>query len=717
MTNYFLKIIIGLVAIAQVTVHAQKKELTLEQAVLGYDKESTYRFHPSSLSGIQWIPGGTNYCYWQGGDLVIKKAKATDTIFSKDVAAALNMKIKRIPLVEWENSKTLILKYENSYYNYNIDTKTGERLFNFKEGSQNHDLYVGKKQCAITVDQNLYIASQEDRMGVVTHLPNKEAVAGQAIARFEFGISKGTFWSGDGSKLAFYQKDESKVHNYPLLDITKTPGELRSIKYPMAGQASELAKVGIYDVATKKLTYLETKNSGLDEEHYLTNLTWDPTNQYIFLAEVNRDQNHMKLTKYDASTGELLATLFEEKNDRYVEPENPLHFVPGRADEFLWFSERDGFMNLYHYKTSGELISRVTTVNWVVKSILGFSPNGKTVFVEGTGRDPRQNHAFAFDIKTGKMRKLTLEAGFHHVQLSGDATKMIDSYSSLMVPRKIEIIDIKSGRATNIFTAPNPLEEYNYGQTELMELKADDGSTLYGRMIKPSNFRPGKKYPVLVYVYGGPHAQLVTNSWRGGASLWMNWMAEQGYLVFTLDGRGSANRGFEFESCIHRQLGKLEVEDQMTGVEYLKRLPYVDMERMAVHGWSFGGFMTTSLMLKKPGVFKCGVAGGPVIDWKWYEVMYGERYMDRPEQNEEGYAESSLLDKVKNLKGDLLMIHGTVDDVVVMQHNLAFVKACVDNGVQIDFFPYPNHPHNVRGQDRVHLMTKVLNYVQDKLEK
>jgi dipeptidyl-peptidase-4 len=191
----------------------------------------------------------------------------------------------------------------------------------------------------------------------------------------------------------------------------------------------------------------------------------------------------------------------------------------------------------------------------------------------------------------------------------------------------------------------------------------------------------------------------------------MYWLAEQGYLVYTVDNRGSAKRGFEFESVIHRNLGDHEMADQMEGVKFLKSLPYVDTNRLAVHGWSFGGFMTTSLMLRYPGVFTTGVAGGPVTDWKYYEIMYGERYMDRPEQNIDGYQKARLMEYVKNLKGNLLLIHGTVDDVVVMQHNLALVKAFVDNGIQMNFFPYPMHKHNVRGKDRVHLMTKVLNYI------
>jgi len=697
--------------------YAQEKQLDLKMAVSGYDAENKALLYPSRLSTLRWIPNTYSYSHLADRSklLLVVKDKITDTIAAEEVAKASGLELKIIPFLEWKNEHTFIFQHGSTYYEYDIKSKNANKLLSYKEGAENQDFNSNTNLCAITVKQNLYVASPADKMGVVTHLPNKEVVAGQAIARFEFGISKGTFWSSGGKKLAFYQKDESRVHDYPLLDMTKTPGELESIKYPMAGQESELAKVGIFEVGSGKLSYLKTEASGLDKEHYLTNLAWDPNDIHIYIAEVNRDQNHMMLNKYDASTGELVATLFEEKHDKYVEPENPPAFIPNRPDEFLWFSERDGFMNLYHYNISGKLLGKVTNVKWVVKKIVGFSNDGKEVIVEGTGEDPRENHAFAFNIKTGNMRKLTQSPGTHRLQLSSDGKKLLDSYSSITVPRNVDIVDVKTSKATQIYSAADPLIDYKHGITEFLKLTSVDGSDLHGRIIKPANFNKKKKYPVLVYVYGGPHAQLVTNSWMAGSSMWMSWMAEQGYLVFTLDGRGSANRGFEFESGIHRQLGKLEMEDQMIGVDYLRSLTYVDQDRMAIHGWSFGGYMTTSLMLKQPGTFKCGVAGGPVIDWKWYEVMYGERYMDRPEQNKEGYDETSLLDKVSNLEDALLMIHGTVDDVVVMQHNLAFVKACVDEGVQVDFFPYPNHKHNVRGKDRAHLMTKVLNYVMEKL--
>ena len=370
-------------------------------------------------------------------------------------------------------------------------------------------------------------------------------------------------------------------------------------------------------------------------------------------------------------------------------------------------------MNIYHYDIEGHLISQITKNKWIATSILGIDEKTNTVYYTGTGQDPREMHVFSVNINTLVNKKITSENGTHRAQISPNKKYIIDQFSSLDNPGVTQVINLLTGKKILLDQSKNPLENYKIGTTKSIELKTANDWKLYGRLIKPNNFNPEKKYPVLVYVYGGPHAQLVTNNWLGGASLWMHWMAEQGYFIFTLDGRGSAHRGFEFESSIHRQLGTLEIEDQLIGVNYLKSLNYVDSSRLAVHGWSYGGFMTTSLMTRSPGVFTTGVGGGPVIDWKWYEIMYGERYMDKPDQNPEGYKKASLLNYVDNLEGKLLLIHGTNDDVVVMQHNLAYVQECISKGIQLDFFPYPMHPHNVRGKDRVHLMTKVLNYIID----
>lgn len=472
----------------------------------------------------------------------------------------------------------------------------------------------------------------------------------------------------------------------------------------MAGQKSEKPTIGIYNVATGKIAYISPRG---EADAYLTNVCFTPDEQFVLVAEVNRDQNVMNLNKYKV-TGEFVATLITEKSETWTEPEHPAFFPVAGSNNFIWISERDGYNNLYYYTIDGELIEQLTSNKFVTKDII--TSAGNAVYFYATGENGMNTLVYKVDM-SGNQSLVTEVEGTHTVAVSASGKYVFDQYSNHTTPNVAQMLTSK-GKATNMLTAKNPYENVTMGTAEISTIKSADGTTdLYQRLIKPSNFDPNKKYPVLVYVYGGPHAQLITNSWLDGASLWMYWMAEQGYLVYTVDNRGSGERGKAFESVIHRQLGTAEIEDQLKGVEYLKSLPYVDGNRLAVHGWSFGGFMTTSLMLREPGTFTTGVAGGPVTDWKYYEVMYGERYMDRPEQNEEGYAQASLLTHAKNLEGNLLLIHGTIDPTVVLQHNYALVQTFVELGIQMDYFPYPMHEHNVRGKDRVHLMTKVLNYV------
>ena len=689
---------IGLTTLAQ-------SDLTLEDAVT----QQWRRFYPTHTLMVQWIPDTKEYAYLSRDYQTllksgVKKSSATELISTDDLRSKTGEKFNYVNVISWKNSESFYTTAGGKYFLVTVKDKDVKQLSELPEDAENDEICSANDHVAYTVENNLYIQTNENKQIQVTNF-GPEIVSGVGIARREFGISGGIFWSNTGKYLAFYQKDESEVADYPLLDITTPTGSLNSIKYPMAGQSSEKSAVGIYNLETGKTIYVKPEGKPDD---YLTNFGWGPNDEFFYIAEVNRDQNHMKLQKYNTGTGKFLGTLFEEKNDKWVEPEHPVYFVSN--DQFVWMSERDGFMNLYLYNDKGELKKQLTQNKWVAQEIVGHTDN--EVFFQGTGESPLETNFFAVHRGSGEQRVLT-SGGTHEATFSTDMKYMFDSYSNWETPNKESVWDVSKMKKTkDVLDAANPLRETRIGISEYGTIKASDGETdLHYRMIKPDDFDESKKYPVLVYVYGGPHAQLVTNSWLGGASLWMHWMANQGYIVYTVDNRGSGNRGFAFESVIHRQLGKEEMADQIQGVAHLKSLPYVNGDRLAVHGWSFGGFMTTSLMLREAGIFNVGVAGGPVTDWSYYEVMYGERYMDRPEQNEEGYKENRLSEYVKELEGKLLLIHGTIDDVVVMQHNLSLVKAFVDAGVQMDFFPYPMHPHNVRGKDRVHLMTKVLNYV------
>jgi len=501
------------------------------------------------------------------------------------------------------------------------------------------------------------------------------------------------------------------VADYPLVNIETRIASVENIKYPMAGMTSEEVAVCIYNVQSGDTIHLKTASP---VNRYFTNIAWSPDEKFLLVAELNREQNHMQLNKYSVATGKMVSTLFEERDEQWVEPQHPALFVPGSNDKFIWQSMRNGHNTLYLYNINGELIKQLTDSNLEVTGVTGFDKKSKSLFFTAVTEDAMNSYSWVVSLSKGKARQITTAEGSHYVKVSKSGRYILDFYSSLNVPYKVNLLDASGNVKEELFTAENPYRGVDVGEIMLFKVKAADGKTdLNARMVLPADFDSSKKYPVIVYVYGGPHAQMVKNRWLGGASGWQLYMAQKGYISFTLDNRGSQYRGEEFEQIIHRQLGKPEVADQMKGIDYLKSLSYVDTTRIGVHGWSYGGFMTVSLMLQHPEVFKVGVAGGPVIDWKYYEVMYGERYMDTPQENPEGYEAANLKKQVKNLEGRLMIIHGGIDPVVVWQHSLSFVRSCVENEVQLDYFVYPRHEHNVIGHDRVHLMTKVTRYFDD----
>ena len=630
------------------TAPAQNKKLTLDESVL-----QQYRsFGADKLRSFQWIPNSNKYVYLDASGKNILTANTANSTASELLSIAEFNKAAGASLqtfygVTFKDENTLALNDGIRYYEYDLKAKKGNRTFELPDTAENAIADNQNGNVAFTEKNNLYYLNKDKQKIAITAESNEAIVSGQFFARSEFGITNGIFWSPNAKFLAFYQKDQTEVADYPLLDITETPGKLENIKYPMIGQKSEKPKVGIFNLATGKSVYIAPRENADD---YLTNLSWTPDEKFVVIATLNRGQNNMKLNLYDAITGAFIRTILEEKATAWVEPEHPAYFPNAKSNNFIWISEKDGFDNLYYYSIEGKLIKQLTQNRFVATDIIGNNPAGTEIYFTATGVNPTNMLAYKVDLK-GKQTLITKDAGVHSVKISTDGNYIFDEFSNHDTPSKSLLLD-KNGKATTLLQSANKYAGYDIGTAEIKTIKSADGKTdLYTRLIKPSNFDPAKKYPVLVYVYGGPHAQLITNSYLDGASLWMYWMAEQGYLVFTVDNRGSGNRGYAFESVIHRHLGVNEIDDQMKGVDYLKSLPYVDGNRLAVHGWSYGGFMTTSLMLRKPDVFKVGVAGGPVTDWKFYEIMYGERYMDTPAENQQGFDEASTLNYVKNLKG------------------------------------------------------------------
>ena len=728
--------------------------MTIKQLIVGA-MLSTMIFAPQSMSAQKLFTledlnyGGNNfhnmvpknrYTAWWGDQLVrtdaefcalIDKNTGKETrLFSLDdvnqwVESAGNIKVRSFyyatfpypnqPLVLLNASKTrMLVNWKTKQLVWKQDTKD-ESFADWNDQS---------RAVAFVKGENLYVCNAQGTHKQLTKDGSRDIVYGQSVHRDEFGIYKGTFWSNDGQKLAFYRMDQSMVADYPLVDIDTRIATETPVRYPMAGEKSHLVTVGIYDLKTDKTVYL---NTGDPTDRYFTNIAWAPDGKLIYLIELNRAQNHYSLDAYDATTGNKTATLYTESSDKYVHPMHAITFLPWDNSRFILQSEKDGYNHLYLFDTSGKQIKQLTTGKWIVVDLMGFNAKTKEAIILSTEASPIQNNLYAVNLQTGARRLLdngkgchantTGEGGSHKIALSSSGQWILDSYTEPTVPRNIDIVNVASAKATRYFTADNPWKGYTVPEYSCGTIKAADGTTdLYYRMVKPTNFDPNKKYPTIIYVYGGPGVRNVEARWHFWSRGWETYMAQKGYLLFILDNRGSSARGLAFEQATFHHLGVEEVKDQMKGVEYLTSLPYVDKDRMGVHGWSFGGFMTTNLITTHPEVFKVGVAGGPVIDWKWYEVMYGERYMGTPQNNPKGYAESSLLPKAKNLKGKLQIITGMNDPVVVPQHCLNFLQECIKVGTQPDFFVYPGEPHNMRGHQSTHLHERISQYFDDYLK-
>jgi dipeptidyl-peptidase-4 len=694
-----------------------QKMLTVSDAVL----KQRNLLAPSKLQQLSWISGTSDYVYVDTKEKVtslnkgnVKNSKIESVLTLDELNVQLKnndlKEVKDFPIMNFTSASQFTFEKENKTIVFDLITKTikdKKDLPQLPENAENTDKSI-KGTIAYTVDENLFVNYNGSNQQVSKD-GNINLVYGKSVHREEFGIFKGTFWSPKGTLLAFYRMDQSNVSTYPVMEIGDRPASARMIKYPMAGDSSHYVTVGVYNPEKQTIIYLKT---GIPKEQYLTNVAWSPDEKTIYIAVLNRDQNHLKFNSYDASTGNFIATLFEEKDEKYVQPLHTVEFVPNKPDQFIWQSERDGFNHVYLYNTNGTLIKQLTKGDWLVTSINGFDIKGENLFFTSTIESPVTRHLCRVNLKTGKIDQITSGTGTHTALISSDGNFALDHFQSLDVPREQSVYSCKDKtKITVLKSADNPLKDYALGKLSIFTIKAKDGTPLYARRYLPVNFDSTKKYPALVYLYGGPNAQMINNTWNGGGDLWFQYMAQQGFVVFTVDSRGSENRGRKFEQATFRNLGDAETADQLDGVAYLKKQSWVDTTNMVIFGWSFGGFMTTNMMLKHPDIFKVGIAGGPVIDWRYYEIMYTERYMDTPQANPEGYKKSTLTDYAQNLKGRLLMIHGTEDPVVVWQHSLLFAKACVDKSKLLDYFVYPGHEHNVMGKDRAHLYEKITDYI------
>ncbi len=699
---------------------------TIEDVVL----KSTTTLAPKRIDQLQFIKNSPHFSYVQNNCIYIKSSnnnRFVDSIHLQELN--VNLKIHKkdtlsaIPQLMWLRTQcgntihcnqfsfelgksTLLFDSSKKLWMDTLATKTKiDNSLKSLDISEKNNYYTYCKNF------NLFININKEDIQITKDGSENIVYTGENIHQNEFGITKSIFWSPNENFVAFYRMDQSNVFSYPIIDWTVRPAKNNNIKYPMAGSQSHTVTIGVFNIKTKQTIFLKTDNA----ETYLTNIAWSPDEKKIYVAELTRNQKDLKLNEYDAITGDFVKTLFTEHDNKYVEPLNPMIFLKNNPKQFIWQSRKNGFNHLYLHDISGKLIKQISKGKWEVKNTVGFNANGTVLFYHSNQENPVSQDFYSINLITFKTKRITSGSGFHTCKTDSTGNFIFDVFSNTSTPKKYNLINLETNKEEEIYKSPNPLEHYELGDWKLFTIKNSEKTELFCRIFKPTNFDSTKKYPVIVYVYNGPHSQLVTNTWLAGGELWYQFMAQKGYIVFTLDGRGTDNRGKDFSQATHRQLGTKEMEDQLSGVKYLKTLKYVDTTRLGVFGWSYGGFMTTSLMTRYPNVFKVGVAGGPVIDWNYYEIMYTERYMDSPQDNPDGYKNNSLLNYADKLKGKLLMIHGAQDPVVVMQHSMLFQKKAIESKVQLDYFLYPGHEHNIMGKDRVHLMTKVLDYFLNNL--
>lgn len=708
-------LLISLTAMAQ-----NSKELTLQHLMPGGKYYSS--IVPKNFRQLQFA--GDSYIYVNGNKIMagtLPDGKERKLITKEELDLILSGvnadSLRAIPLIEASMvNGNIAVRFTHKSYAYKIDCEAKKIIseYRFEKGDKHLEYSPSGDAYVSTTGDTLHLHNAKGERKVMVRDTAKDVSLGSNyVHRNEFGIEKGIFWSPDGNSVAFYRMDESKVKDYPLVNINARQAALKSIKYPMAGMNSHTVKVGVYNVKKGKTVYLK---SGKTDERYFTNISWSPRGDKLYILEVNRAQDSCALVCYNAKNGARERVLFTETSDKYTEPEHPLIFISD--NEFIYISRSNGYRHAYIYNSDGQLQRQLTSGEWEILEAQ-ISQDRRFLYVVSTEASPLERNLYKVNIKTGERVRVTSQPGVHNTQISESGRYYIDNFSNNSTPRVIKIGSlIEVGVDLVLLQSENPF--YKFDMPVVIEggyILADDGKTpLYYRMTRPSKVDSTMKLPAIIYVYGGPHAQQVTDAFMWNYRGWDIYMAQKGYVVFTLDNRGSANRGLEFESVTHRNLGVAELADQMRGVLFLKSLPYIDENRLGVHGWSFGGFMTLNMMLNNPGMFKAGVAGGAVTDWKYYEIMYGERYMGTPQNNPDGYKRSDMTSLAGNLKDRLLLIHCDTDPVVVWQHTLRFLDCAIDAGTFPDYFVYPGHGHNVVGSERVHLYEKITRYFDDFLK-
>jgi len=536
------------------------------------------------------------------------------------------------------------------------------------------------------------------------------------IAQEEMDRTTGYWWAPDGKHIAYLQIDNTPVKEFQVPNYLAPYTDIEVQEYAKAGEANTIVKVGVVSVQGGQTTWLDL---GPNTDMYIPRVDWLPDGKRIAVQLQTRNQDTLDLMIFNFETGKG-SPLLRETDPRWVSLHYNLRFLQD-GKRFLWSSERDGFQHLYLYDMNGKLLNQVTKGTWEVDKLIEVDEKAGTVFFLATEKSPLERHLYSVKLDGSNFKRLSTSGGWHEITMSPDKNVYVDKYSNTTRPPLVSLMSVSKKTATMIeANPPTEFEIYQLPRPEFFKLTATDGEVLNALMIKPPSFDATRKYPVITYVYGGPTSQVVANQWGAGGGmarcLWHRMMAEKGYLVFSVDGRGTPGRGREFQNHVHKQLGLAEVRDQLSGLAYLKSQPYVDTTRIMIWGKSYGGFMTCLTMFTEPEAYKLGIALAPVTDWRSYDTHYTERYLESPKDNPEGYQASSPINFAGKLKRRLLLVHGLVDDNVHFQDSILLADELQKANKQFDFMPYPRSTHAFSG-DAVgtHLYNYLSRYIQENL--
>ena len=700
-----------------------QKQLTVEGI---YENQALM---PESISGTHWIDQGKKLTFyraerengrrtiWQYDLRTRKQTVLLDSGQQPELQAPRREKRFTLPNYIWSpDEKAILLPADNDLYLFTVKDSSMRRLTHDEAEERDPQFSPDGAKLAYLKNRNLVVL--DIASGSETQLTTEGAehvFIGQFdwVYEEEFGIRTGFFWSPDGQSIAFWKLDETRVPEFPIVDFIPTHNTITTMRYPKAGDANSVVQIGVVDVSTGKTTWMDL---GADDDMYIPRIRWTHTANTLAIIRLNRDQNHLELMLADARSGQTRVLFGERQDNGWIAIADDFRFLKNRK-QLLWTSRRDGWRHAYLVDLQSGRFRQITRGDWDITRLAGVDEKRQRLYYLSTEVSPLERQLFEIKFDGTGKRRISRAPGTHAVELAPDFRHFMDTHSDIDHAPAVTVRRMDGSRLDFILQNDLPaLQEYNLAKVEFLQVPAADGTPLHAFMIKPPDFDPGKKYPVLVYNYSGPGSQIVRHAWGGSRFLWHQLLAQNGIIVFGMDNRGTGSRGNDFMMATYKNLGDLESQDQIAGARWLAAQRYVDGKRIGIWGWSYGGYTAGLTFLKAKGLFKVGIAVAPVTDWRNYDTIYTERFMLTPAKNPEGYLKSSWLAYVDQLQGKLLLVHGSADDNVHLANTMQLAYAFQNARKPFDLMIYPRKLHGIGGTDtRVHLFNYLTQYILENL--